>query len=261
MDAVKRVRPLSIPDHFSHPLTALWCRTPPRSRAGTLHSARSQGKYVHATSCYSQSPRMPAGIRRDSLPDKGLLLPTMHHINTNQLWLSCRVFSYVFNPPPKTCLGGGSPLPPHLRSRRNQGSFFLLANFFSPTPSVHRWQGSLVIPPVSLLPCVSDIMLQCPISTFFGTPVQPCPGTKRNNVMTAILYFHFQDRWSGKTMQAYNAAQKARSTLFLNTPMATLCEFVRQEAIMARQDCKVRCLPHEVLLMQPVVRARWAVLL
>ena len=42
---------------------------------------------------------------------------------------------------------------------------------------------------------------------------------------------------------------------FLNTPMVTPCEFVRQAAIMARQDRGVHCLPHELLLMQPIVPA------
>ena len=45
-------------------------------------------------------------------------------------------------------------------------------------------------------------------------------------------------------------AHKACSTLFLNTPMATLHEFITQAAVMARQDREVRCLPHEFLLMQ-----------
>ena len=37
-----------------------------------------------------------------------------------------------------------------------------------------------------------------------------------------------------------------------------LHEFIRQAAAMARQDREVRYLPHEFLLMQPVVCARWA---
>ena len=78
------------------------------------------------------------------------------------------------------------------------------------------------------------------------------------DVINAILYFRFQDRWTRKKRQeAHNVAQKACSTLFLNTSMATLCEFIRQAAIMARQDREVRCLPHEFLLMQPVVRTRY----
>ena len=110
---------------------------------------------------------------------------------------------------------------------------------------------------VSSLCCKHHV--PAPIRTFFGTLVQPCPRTKRNDVIKAILNFRFQDRWAGKKrQQAYNVAQKACSTLFLNTPMATLCEFIRQAAIMARQDREVRYLPHEFLLMQPVVRARWA---
>ena len=74
-----------------------------------------------------------------------------------------------------------------------------------------------------------------------------------------ILYFDFQDRWTGKKRQeACKVAQKACSALFLNTPMATLHEFITQAAVMARQDREVRCLPHEVLLMQPIVCTRWA---
>ena len=108
-------------------------------------------------------------------------------------------------------------------------------------------------------PSVADTMSQRPISTFFGTLVQPCPRAKRGDVINTILYFRFQDRWTGKNRhEAYTVAQKACSTLFLNTPMATLCEFIRQAAVMARQDREVRCLPHEFLLMQPVVRVRWA---
>ena len=52
------------------------------------------------------------------------------------------------------------------------------------------------------------------------------------------LYFHFQDRWIEKKRQeAYDVAQKACSTPFLNTPMPTLCEFIRQAARMARIRC------------------------
>ena len=40
---------------------------------------------------------------------------------------------------------------------------------------------------------------------------------------------------------------------FLNTPMATLCEFVAQAETMVPQDRKVRCLLHEFLLMYPVM--------
>ena len=40
-------------------------------------------------------------------------------------------------------------------------------------------------------------------------------------------------------------AQKTCSTLFLDTLMATLHEFITQAAVMARQDREVRCLPHE----------------
>ena len=91
---------------------------------------------------------------------------------------------------------------------------------------------------ISFLPAVANTMFQCPISTFFSTPVQPCPSTKCDDVIDANVYFRFQDRWTGKKRQeAYNVAQKAGSTLFLNTPMAPLCEFIRQAAIMARQDC------------------------
>ena len=54
-----------------------------------------------------------------------------------------------------------------------------------------------------------------------------------------------------------HVAQKACSTSFLNTPMANVCEFIRQGAVIARQDRQVRCLPHEFLLMQPVVCAQW----
>ena len=102
-------------------------------------------------------------------------------------------------------------------------------------------------------------MSQRPISAFFSTSVQPCPRVKRDDVVNTILYFRFQDRWTGKKRQeAYNVAQKACSTLFLNTSMATLHEFITQAAVMARQDCEVRCLPHEFLLMQSVMCARWA---
>ena len=44
--------------------------------------------------------------------------------------------------------------------------------------------------------------------------------------------------------EVYNVAQEACSTLFLNTPMASLCKFIRQAAIMARQDRDMHCLPH-----------------
>ena len=72
---------------------------------------------------------------------------------------------------------------------------------------------------VSFLPSVADTMYQRPISAFFSTPVQPCPRAKCDDVVSVILYFRFEDRWTGKKRQeAYNVAQKACSTLFLNTP-------------------------------------------
>ena len=80
-------------------------------------------------------------------------------------------------------------------------------------------------------------MSQRPISVFFSTPVHLCTRVKRDDVVNAILYFRFQDRWTRKKKQeAYNVAQKACSTLFLNTPMATLHEFITQLAVMAYQD-------------------------
>ena len=89
---------------------------------------------------------------------------------------------------------------------------------------------------VSFLPSVAETMSQRPISAFFGTPVQPCPRVKRDDIVNRNLYFRFQDRWTGmKRQEAYNVAQKACSTLFLNTPMATLREFITQAAVMASQ--------------------------
>ena len=128
--------------------------------------------------------------------------------------------------------GGGLPLGPpppsaliHLRIRV-LGTLFRFGQFFPPAPSVHLYQGSLVTPLESFLPPVADTMSQGPISTFFSTPVQLCPPAKRDDVINATLYFCFQDRWTGKKRQeAYSVAQKACSTLFLNTPRATLCEW------------------------------------
>ena len=89
-------------------------------------------------------------------------------------------------------------------------------------------------------PCVADIISQRPRSMFLGTPVQPCPRTKRNNVIAATLCLCFQDRWSGKKRQdAYNAAQKSCPTLFLNTPLATLVRVRKTSNIKARQDREV----------------------
>ena len=126
--------------------------------------------------------------------------------------------------------GGGSPLDPlPLRSisPENQGSgnLFRLGQFFPPPPSAHLLQGSLVThsPLVSFLPPIADTMSQHPISPFFSTPVQPCPHAKRDGVINATLNFRFQDGWTAKKRQeADNVAQKACSTLFLNTPRAAL---------------------------------------
>ena len=61
-------------------------------------------------------------------------------------------------------------------------------------------------------PSVADTMSQRPISAFFSTPVQPCPRAKRDDVVNAILYFCFQDRWAGKKRQeAYNVARGTES--------------------------------------------------
>ena len=130
-------------------------------------------------------------------------------------------------PPPGCCFDfhfGRFGLVIHLRTRI---LFFVWAKFFL----LHlRHTYSRVLWSLhSLLPSVADTMSRRPISTFFGTPVQPCPCAKHNNIINAILFFRFQDRWIGKKNQeAYNVAHKACSTLFLNTPMATLCEFIRQ---------------------------------
>ena len=145
-----------------------------------------------------------------------------------------RCFNFHFGRGDPFPLDPHPPLPPfalnHIRIRV-LGTSFHLGQLFSPAPSAHLSQGSLVIPLVSLLPCVADILSQRPISTFFGTLVQPCPRAKHNDVITVILCFRFQDTWSGKKRQeAYNAAQKACYTLSLNTPMATLCKVVRQAA-------------------------------
>ena len=65
-------------------------------------------------------------------------------------------------------------------------------------------------------------------------PVQPCPRAKRNDITNMILYFHFQDRWTGKKRQeAYKCCTESMFHTFLNTPMAALCEFIRQAAIMS----------------------------
>ena len=99
----------------------------------------------------------------------------------------------------------------------------------------------MVIPLVSLLPYVAELISQHPISMFFGNPVQLGPLAKRSAVISAIPYFCFPARRSGKKRQeAYNVGQKACSTLFLNTPTATRCDFVRQATIIMWKDC-VRC--------------------
>ena len=122
--------------------------------------------------------------------------------------------------------GGSGPLPPlRSKSRKNQGSANLFSFgpiFFSRTfgaPLAEFFGHSTL----SLFPFVADIMSQRPISRSFGTPVQLCPYAKRDDIKTAILYFHFQDRCSGKKRQeARNAAEKVCCTFFLNTPMALL---------------------------------------
>ena len=144
-------------------------------------------------------------------------------------------------PPWTTSLPPLDPLPPsplHSNSPENQG----FGNVFSFGPILpSRAFGALIAgffghSTVSFLPSVADTMSQRPISAFFGTLVQPCPRVKRDDAVNAILYFRFQDRWIGKKRhEAYNVAQKACSTLFLNTPMATLCEFITQVGVMARQ--------------------------
>ena len=110
------------------------------------------------------------------------------------------------------------------------GTFFVWPNFFScafGTPIVGFFHHSTRI--TSSLCCVADIMSQRPMSMLFSTLIQPCPHVKHDDSITPILYFHFQERWSRKKKQeAYNVTQKACSTLFLNTPMATPFEIVRQ---------------------------------
>ena len=145
------------------------------------------------------------------------------------------------------------PSPLHSNSPENQGfgNVFSFGPIFSSRAFSALIAGFFGHSTVSFLPSVVDTMSQRPISAFFSTPVQPCPRVKCDDVVNAILYFRFQDRWTGKKRQeAHNVAQKACSTLFLNTPMATLHEFITQAAVMARQDREVRCLPHEFLLMQ-----------
>ena len=127
-------------------------------------------------------------------------------------------------------------------SPQGSGTLFSFGPIFFPRFFVTPVAGLFGHFPHIIFPCVADIMWQRPIHRSFGTAVQPCPRAKRDDVITTILYFPFQDGWSGKKRQeAYNAAQKACSTLFLTTPMATLCEFVRQGAITARQDRGLIC--------------------
>ena len=124
-------------------------------------------------------------------------------------------------PPWTTSLPPLDPLPPsplHSNSPENQG----FGNVFSFGPIFSsRAFGALIAgffghSTVSFLPSFADTMSQRPTSAFFGTPVQPCPCVKRGDVENAILYFHFQHRWTGKKRQeAHNVAQKACSALFL----------------------------------------------
>ena len=139
-------------------------------------------------------------------------------------------------PPPSLPWTPSPPSPICSNSPENQGSgnVFAFGPFFSSRAfgaPIARFFGHSIL---SFLPSVANTMSQRPISAFFSTPVQPCPGAKRDDVVNAILYFRFQDRWTGKKRQeAYNVAQKACSTLFLNTPMATLREFIRQAAVIS----------------------------
>ena len=98
--------------------------------------------------------------------------------------------------PPPSLPWTPSPPPPsaliHLRIRV-LGMFFRLGQFFPPAPIAGFFGHSTV----SFLPSIADTMSQRPISAFFSTPVQPCPRAKRNNVVN-LLYFRFQDRWTGK---------------------------------------------------------------
>ena len=99
-------------------------------------------------------------------------------------------------PPPPLPLDPLPPSPLRSNSPENQGSgnLFRLGQCFPPVSSAHQKQGSLVTPQVSFFPSVAGTMSQRPISTFFGTPVQPCSRTKRDNVVNTILYFS-RPRW------------------------------------------------------------------
>ena len=89
----------------------------------------------------------------------------------------------------------------HVRIRV-PGTFLRLGQFFLPrlrhTYSRVLWSFYSL---VSFLPCSANIMSQGSISIFFGTPVQLCHREKCDDVLTAILYVRFQDRWSGKNRQ------------------------------------------------------------
>ena len=126
--------------------------------------------------------------------------------------------SWTPSPPPL------EPLPPSpLRSNspENQGfgNVFSFGSIFSSRAFSAPLAGFFGHSTVSFLPSVADTMSQRPICAFFSTPVQQCPRAKCDDVVNTILYFRFQDRWTGKKRQeAYNVAQKACSTLFLNSP-------------------------------------------
>ena len=117
-------------------------------------------------------------------------------------------------PPPSLPWTPSPPSPLCSNSPENQGSgnVFAFGPFFSSRAfgaPIARFFGHSIL---SFLPSVANTMSQRPISAFFSTPVQPCPGAKRDDVVNAILYFRFQDRWTGKKRQeAYNVAQKACS--------------------------------------------------
>ena len=102
-------------------------------------------------------------------------------------------------PPPSLPWTPSPPRPStliHLRIRV-LGTFFRLGQFFSSHAFGALIAGFFGHSSVSFLPSVADTMSQRPISAFFGTPVQPCPRVKRDDVVNGILYFRFQDRWTG----------------------------------------------------------------
>ena len=104
------------------------------------------------------------------------------------------------------------PLRSNLPENQSSGNLFSFGPILSSRAfgaPIAGFFGHSIAPLVSVLPPIADTMSQRPINTFFGTPVQPCPRAKPDDVTNTTLYFCFQDSLIAKKARGIQSCTKS----------------------------------------------------